>query len=217
MNHDLRYLTSYFRQNFLALNETKTKHSLPPNFHQYFIQPTNRNPVIASDNTIEQVDSHMNFGNHKSKICGSVSPALAALYKIRSILPLEFLKFICYSLFNRQIDKKGTTAVPMVLLCSIATWSIYDLSEDKTFLCIVYGSPSLYPTINLYIHCVKNVLPISGIYVLQIVRLVRQVMNEEIFHQTIFAFREGVQSLRGILRIGAPNVHTDLVFLSNVF
>lgn len=71
----------------------------------------------------------------------------------------------------------------------------------------MYGLPSLNPTIDLYSYCVKNVLPTRGTHELQITRLVRQVMNEEVFHHTIFAFREVVQSLRDI-QIGSPNVLT---------
>lgn len=62
----------------------------------------------------------------------------------------------------------------------------------------------------LYSRHVQNVLPIKGIHELQVVRLVRQIMNDEVFHHTNFAFRDSIQSLRDVLRIGAPNVRTAL-------
>lgn len=44
----------------------------------------------------------------------------------------------------------------------------------------------------VYSECAKGILPVRGISELQIVRLIRQLMNGEIFHQTKFSLRYAV-------------------------
>lgn len=212
MNHDLALLSWYFRTNLLTLNKDKTKYM---HFHSSVVRLSDRIPVVIEDEVIEKVnsfvylglklDTHLNFGPHIEMICGRVSPALAALYKLRNVLPTEALRLIYFSLFHSHVD----------YLCSIwgQTHSCYlrpiQVLQNRA-LKIVHGLPSMTSTVSLYSDYVRNVLPIRGICELQIVRLVRQIMNGEVFHHTSFSVRDSIQSLRDALRVGSPSVRTVL-------
>lgn len=186
MNLDLRTLSSCFQRNLLTMNQDKTKYM---HFYHHSVQPSCRITVEVDQCLIERVssarylglelDTHLNSGNHIRMIYARVSPALAALYKLRNVLPSEVLRLIYFSLFHSHL----------VYLCSILgqTYSSYlrplQVLQNRA-LKIVFNLPALTSTTDLYARLVRNVLPIRGIHELQTVRLVRQVMNNEVFHHT---------------------------------
>lgn len=212
MNLDLNVLRGYFLRNLLTLNESKTKFM---HFHHHTYRPSDRVQVRIGENVIEKVntmrylglelDTYLNFSKHIDIICARISPAVAALYKMRDFLPTDALKMIYFSLIHSHL----------VYLCCIWGQTFYSHMKplqtlQNRALKLVYGLPFLTPTVSLYCHFVKNVLPIKGIHEYQMVRMVRQILNEEVFFHTQFSFRNSVQSLRDVLRVGAPNVRTAL-------
>lgn len=212
MNRDLYLMSRYFRSNLLTLNLDKTKYM---HFHDHSIHLSNRIPVLLNGQMIESVscvrylglelDSHLNFSNHINTLCRKVCVTLAALYKVRDLLPQEVLRLIYFSLFHSHV----------VYLCSLwgQTFASYirplQVLQNRA-LKILYNLPPRTSTCELYSLHAKNVLPVRGIHELQIVKLVRQIMNDEIYHQTSFAMRSNAHSLRDTLRIGAPAVRTNL-------
>lgn len=212
MNFDLALLSNYFRTNLLTLNKSKTKFM---HFHSPIVRQSNRIPVLIDDHAIEKVDNfvylglcldtNLNFAAHIDMICRRVSPALAALYKMDNFLPDEALRLINFSLFHSHID----------YLCLIwgQTYACYlrplQVLQNRA-LKILYRLPPLTRTIDLYTRHAMGVLPIRGLSELQIVRLIRKVMNNEIYHHTTFFMRSSIYSLRDTLRIGSRGVRTVL-------
>lgn len=50
----------------------------------------------------------------------------------------------------------------------------------------------------------------GSIHKMQVLRLMRQIMNVKVLHHTDFAYRDGTSSLRDQLRISSPSVRTSL-------
>lgn len=212
MNSDLALLSSYFCTNLLTLNKEKTKFL---HLRNQTFRPSNRISVLIEGEEIEQVDSivylglkldkNLNFGSHVDMICGRILGAVASLYKVRTMLPPEAMKSIYFSLIHSHV----------IYLCSIWGQTTYNHLRplqvlQNRALKIAYELPPLTSTVHLFSHYVRNVLPIRGISEMQIVKLVRQMLNNEIFHHTVFSVRHSIQNLRDSLRIGAPSVRTSL-------
>lgn len=211
INHDLSLLSWYFDNNLLSLNKSKTKYM---HFHGSTTNPSNLVEVNVGGEAIERVESivylglhldkHLNFGEHVQFVCTKVTSALAALYKVRFFVPREVLRLVYFSLIHSHI----------VYMCSVwgQTFKTYlrpiQVLQNRA-LKVTFDLPHLTPTTELYGRLVK-VLPVRAISDLQTVKLVRQILNDEIHHCISLSIRPSIQNLRDTLRIGAPRVRTSL-------
>jgi hypothetical protein len=119
-------------------------------------------------------------------------------------LPTDVLKLIYFSLVHSHLTHlcgiSGLAAnvhlKPVHILQNRALKTAYDL-------------PILTNTLELFNDHVKTVLPVRALHYFQILKFVRQCLNNEILHNIQFEFDTNITNLRDNLRLMVPRVKTN--------
>lgn len=110
VNRELSRISDWFKQNKLAVNESKTKYML---FHSYRNRPPDNSVIILNDSILERVEStkflgvliheNLTWQTHIKYICNKLSKITAVLARIKHQLPIYVMKIIYNSLFSSHL------------------------------------------------------------------------------------------------------------------
>lgn len=160
MNEDLETLSRYFNSNLLTLNKSKTKYRHLHGLHTHLDQTTD---VTIDGEILERVvcfkylglmlDEHLTFQNHYSLICDKISPAIAAMHKLRTTLPQEALRLVYFSLVHSHLTQ-------LCGICGLAAATYLKPVQvmQNRALKILFNLPLLTNTLELYREYGKTII-----------------------------------------------------------
>jgi hypothetical protein len=198
MNEDLEQLHNYFKFKKLVLNQNKTKII---HFHSHSKSLNNSVQVTYMDTPIEQVerfdylgisfDSHLTWKYQCEDICKKIRPAASILFRLKRYLPTHALKQIYFSFVHNHLSYMSSIwgQAAAVHLKPIQVL-------QNRCLKTVYSLDRLTPSVDLYNHHAKGILPIKGLHLLSTLKFIRQVKNNEIYHTITFPYRSVTRNLR---------------------
>lgn len=185
---DAALITEYARLNKLVLNPNKTKllrFRPQPNRDQY------RNTILIDGKEIAEVETikylgiilqnNLSWQQQIQHVRSIISPALGILYKLKYKLD-EKTKYIIFQALVHSHLNYLTLIYGFRKNAELKSLQIIQNKSLKT----VFNLPQLFPTLTLYKDVVKTVLPIYGIYKMQLLIYVYKVVHGIGHHTTSF-------------------------------
>jgi hypothetical protein len=166
MNHDLALIADYLYMNKITLNVTKTKYVL--------FRARNKTLRITGDLsycglTVERVehfrylglelDEFMTFGPHIQKLAKKISPFVGLLYRLSRVLPQRLLKLVYHAYIGSNLQY-------LISIWGAACKTLIEplqVLQNKA-LKSVFSKPLLFPTFDLFNEVATGILPIKGLY-----------------------------------------------------
>lgn len=186
IEHDATLILEYVRINKLQLNAEKTKLI---RFKPYSTRTCNDFNVIIGANIVQesfslqylgvQLQSNLNWNMHIQQIKSKVAPAVGILYKFKHKFDVCTKLLIYNNLINSHFNYMMIT---YGCRKSVEFRSLQRVQNKA--LKTVYNLPAIYPSLNLYSNICKNILPLHGIYKMQILLYMYKSLHN-IGHHTI--------------------------------
>lgn len=176
--HDVGIMKDYMRINKLAINADKTQ------FLVFSTRNTSDNISFIFNNTrineVKEVkylgvvlSSNLKWESQLARVRKKISPGLGILYKFRRLLNSNTKRMLYSALVHSHLIFSSIIwgAAGSSLLSPL------QIIQNRA-LKIVYNKNIRFPTEELYINVVKNILPIKGIYFLQVLTYTYKNVNK---------------------------------------
>lgn len=204
-------IAEYYRLNKLSLNLAKTKIINFGHFNRLDLAHNvnfNNVPIHTVDSIKYlgiTLDSKLNWKDHINNIHKSVAPVIGLIRKFSSFLPRSALKKIYFSLvhsrFQYLISIWGSavkTTLKKIQILQNRAWKY------------IFKLPLRHASNDLYISKVKTVLPIKGLYSLEISYLVHSILNNTIHHNSTFNHIIHRYNVRRPNQLRCPHKNTNI-------
>lgn len=185
MEHDVQLILEYIRLNRLVLNTGKTKilrfrpYTTGGNEFSIRIGDTNVTESTSIKYLGVHLQSNLSWNMHIQHVKSKVAPALGFLFKFKNKFNIDTKLLIYNGLIHSYLNY-----MPLVYGHRKTTVMKSLQRTQNKALKIVYNLPILFSTQSLYKNVAKSILPISGLYKMQLIMYVYKIIHN-IGHQTI--------------------------------
>lgn len=185
MEHDAELIQEYMRLNRLILNPDKTKllrfrpHLSGNNDFSVTMDGKNIYECTSIKYLGVHLQSNLSWNMHIQHVKSKVAPALGLLFKFKNKFDLDTKLLIYNALIHSHFNYMA------IIYAHRKTAELKSLQRTQNkALKIVYNLPLLYSTRSLYEDITKTVLPVYGLYKIQLLLYVFKATHN-IGHQTI--------------------------------
>lgn len=174
---DLESLKDYFSWNLLTMNTAKTKcmHFCDPRVTLSGIDQvpgTDVQIVRAFEYLGLKMDGCMKWDVQTRHVCKRVCPAIAALYRLRNVIPISAK----YKIYSALVHSHVSYMVQVWGTAAAIHLKPVQILQNRA-LKLVFGLPRLTSSVSLYTNYAKNLLPVQGLHIFSVLKYVKSSMD----------------------------------------